>query len=108
MTNVVAFTHAPVRALVVEQLNEAQWHVAAKGAPVPEGSWEDEWTGVDTFALAVADAIEKAQFTGLPVFVEAYEQGPRPLSAIAPPADFPMRPRARSTLDEIMSGRGAA
>lgn len=108
MTNVIAFNHPPVRALVVEQLNAEQWHVVCKGAAVPEGSWEDRWTGVAPFAMAAADALDKAECIGLPVYVEPYQQGLAPLSSIAPPARFARRLRVRSTLDEIMSERGAA
>lgn len=82
--NVIPLRRWVARAIVVEQLNEDQWHAVTKGWPVPEDSLEGRAGGVNDFATAVADALLSAELTGLPVMVEAYQDSPRPLSSVRP------------------------
>ena len=84
MTAVAPLRCWVARAIVVEQLNPDQWHAVTRGWAVAEGSWEDRGSGVNDFNTVVADALEKAECTGLPVLVHAYQDTVRPLCEVAP------------------------
>lgn len=102
---VVPFPNVIVRALVIEQLNQDQWHVLVQGADVPRDSFESRGTGVASFAGAACDAIEIAEMTGLPVLVAKYREPIKPLSSIAPSKAFwRQRFHRRSSLDHVMYG----
>jgi hypothetical protein len=93
------------RALVVEQLNRTQWHVALRGDPAPAGSLEALPSGVTSFAGAVRQAVETAEFTGLPVLIEPYQQPLAPLPSPPPvPGFWQHRFRRSMDLDYIMYG----
>lgn len=105
--SVLSFPNVVVRALVIEQLNQDQWHVLIQGADVPQGSFESRGTGVASFAGAASDAVELAELTGLPVLVAGYQEPVRPLNSVAPSRAFwRQRFRRRSSLDHLMYGSG--
>lgn len=101
MANVIAFTGGTTRAIVVEQLNTEQWHYHTAGLSVPEGSFEALAGGVSDFGRVVADALEVAECTGLPVMVQAYQDVLQPLCAFGPPSSFRRYCRPRQTLAEL-------
>jgi len=74
------------RALVVEQLNEEQWHVVAGGAPMRGRAPEGAPSGVTDRFGALCDAMNRSRLYGLPVIIA-------PLDA----------PRRWATIEEVRS-----
>lgn len=101
MAGVIPFTGPATRAIVIVQLNAAQWHHTTHGRDVPAGSFESRNSGVNDFRQVVADALEVAECTGLPVMVHAYQDAVRPLHEFGPPSSFRRYRRPRQTLSEL-------
>ncbi|HEX8447675.1 MAG TPA: hypothetical protein VF649_13805 [Sphingomonas sp.] len=100
-----SFPHIIARALVVEQLNPDQWHVALRGDEAPAESLEGLASGVASFAGAMSYAIEVADTTGLPVLVEPHQRPATPIPyPPSSPAFWHHRFRRSMGLDDILYG----
>lgn len=82
MSSVVMLNRWVARAIVVEQLNNDQWHTVPRGWPLPEGEFGSAGSGVCDYEDAVADALSVAEVTGLPVLVDAYGEPLRALREV--------------------------
>lgn len=70
--HVIVFPRRPVRAFVVEQLNDSQWHIIVE----PTGSGPVRASGVYCMAEANRTVTDWARRFGLPVLV-AWKHHPR-------------------------------
>lgn len=89
------------RVLVVEQLNQDQWHVTQKGRPVPLRSLEGAPGGVGDFHTVLCEANERGRLCGLPVVVQPLEGEARWLTASEKQA-VASDPSRRPSLDQVM------